>query len=160
MPTDWISFELQRRVDQPFNDVQRAVTSPAVLGTGMTIPLAGLGLLVLQAPFRPASLPYEPALHAPAMLTSSRGRRVALVRLEITAWSHDTTAISLRPLSSRPDRWGARRVEQYFGLAHECADVISDAIAEETRARSEPDTRTESTFSGTDRLPEPGSVTR
>ncbi len=160
MPIDWISFELQRRVDQPFNDVQRAVTSPAVLGTGMTMPLAGLGLLVLQAPFRPASLPYGSALHAPAMLTSSRGRRVALVRLEITAWSHDTTAISLRPLSSRPDRWGARRVEQYFELAHECADVISDAIAEETNARSESDTRTGSTFSDAGCMPQSGSVTR
>lgn len=160
MPTDWISFELQRRVDQPFNDVQRAVTSPAVLGTGMTLPLARLGLLVLQAPFRPASVPYGSALHAPAMLISSRGRRVALVRLEITAWSHDTTAISLRPLSSRPDRWGARRVEQYFELAHECADVISRVIAEETKARSESDTGTGATFSGANRIPEPGSVTR
>jgi hypothetical protein len=160
MPTDWISFELQRRIDLPFEDVQRAVTSPAVLGTGMTMPLAGLGLVVLHAPFRPASLPYGSALHAPAMLTSSRGRRVALVRLEITAWSHDTTAISLRPLSSRPDRWGARRVEQYFELAHECADVISGVIADETRARSESDARTGSIRADADCIPEPGSVTR
>jgi len=158
MPLDTISFELQRRVGQRFDDVRRAVTSPVALGTGMTVPLGRVGLAVLQAPFRPASFPYDEALHAPAMLTSNRGRRVALVRIEITTWSQDETAISLRPLSSRPDRWSARRVQQYFALAHQCADVISHLIAEETKARSEADAPIDSLASGTRSRPERGSV--
>jgi hypothetical protein len=159
MPPEWISFELQRRVDHQFNDVRRAVTSPAVLGTGMTMPLGRAGLAVLQAPLRPASFPYEPALHAPATLTSIRGRRVALVRLEITTWSEHETAISLRPLSSRPDRWSPRRVQQYFGLAHACADLVARLIAEETAARSVSDIPIESDRLATRHRPHLGAGT-
>ena len=42
----------------------------------MTLPLESDGLIVLQAPFPPAPFPYENTLQAPAVLTSSRGRRV------------------------------------------------------------------------------------
>jgi hypothetical protein len=157
MPPEWMSFELQRRVDQPFDLVRRAVTVPDVLGTGLTMPL-GRGLAVLQAPFRPAPFPYEQALHAPATLTSSRGRRVALVRLEITTWSQHQSALSLQPLSSRPDRWSARRVEQYFDLAHRYADTMARLIADRTSACAAPDAPIDSLASATNPGPEPGSV--
>lgn len=131
MPLDGITFELQRRINQPEDHVRKALSDPAYLVAGMTTALGQDGLLVLEAPFRPASFPYENALHAPAVLTSSRGRRVALVRLEITPWSHDATALSLLPLTSRPDRWSSRHIEQYFVLAHAGADAVMRIIRDE-----------------------------
>jgi hypothetical protein len=134
LPLDRITFELQRRINQPEDHVRKALSDPIQLIAGMTTALGDggdAGLLVLQAPFRPAAFPYEDALHAPAVLTSNRGRRIALVQLEISAWSNDATALSLRPLSGRPDRWGARRVEQYFTLAHEAADTVMRMIRAE-----------------------------
>ena len=129
---DWLTFELQRRINQPFDYAGKALADSTVLDTGLTLDFDEHGLLVLDAPFRPASFPYENALHAPAMLTSSHGRRVAIVRLEVTAWSDDATALALRPLSSRPDHWGARRMRQYFALGHLAADTIAHLIAAET----------------------------
>ena len=134
MPLDGITFELQRRINQPEDQVRKALSDPTELVAGMTKALGddgNAGLLVLEAPFRSAAFPYEDALHAPAVLTSNRGRRVALVLFEISAWSGDTTALSLRPLTGRPDRWGARRIEQYFTLAHEAADTVMRIIRAE-----------------------------
>jgi hypothetical protein len=88
----------------------------------------------LQAPFRPAAFPYEDALHAPAVLTSSHGRRVALVRLEVTAWSDGATSLAMRPLSTRPDHWSAHRMQHYFELGHLAADAIAHVVSEETAA--------------------------
>jgi hypothetical protein len=53
------------------------------------------------------------------------------VLLEVSAWSNDATALALRPLSGRPDHWGARRIEHYFTLAHACADTVTRMIREE-----------------------------
>jgi hypothetical protein len=128
---DPITFEVQRRLNQREDYIRKALSDPARLVAGMTAALGEDGLFVLQAPFRPASFPYEDALHAPAVLTSSRGRRIAIVRLEVCAWSNDATALSLRPLASRPDHWTARHIEHYFTLAHACADTVSRMIREE-----------------------------
>jgi hypothetical protein len=128
---DPITFEVQRRLNQREDYVRKALSDPDRLVAGMTAALDDDGLFVLQAPFRPASFPYEDALHAPAVLTSSRGRRVAIVRLEVCAWSNDATALSLRPLAGRPDRWSARHIEHYFTLAHSSADTVSRMIREE-----------------------------
>ena len=137
MSLDWVTFELQRRVKQSYEEVRHMLSSPAVLGAGMTMPLDAEGILVMEAPFRPAPIGYEDALHAPAVLTSVRGRRIAMVRLEITAWSSEATALTLRPISSRPERWGARRMEQYFSLGHLGADAIARILDEEVAARSQ-----------------------
>ena len=131
MPLDGITFELQRRINQREDHVRKALSDPTLLVAGMTTALGDDGLFVLEAPFRPGAFPYEEALHAPAVLTSSRGRRVAIVRLEISAWSDRATALSLRPLAGRPDRWGARRLEQYFTLAHAAADTVMRTIRDE-----------------------------
>jgi hypothetical protein len=131
---DWLTFELQRRINQPFDYATKMLADSTILDAGLTLGLDGEGLLSLQAPFRPASFPYEHALHAPAVLTSSRGRRVALIRLEITAWSDDATALALRPLSTRPDHWTAHHIQHYFALAHLGADVIAHLGASETAA--------------------------
>jgi hypothetical protein len=131
LPLDGITFELQRRINEPEEHVRKALSDPTLLLAGMTTALGADGLFVLEAPFRPGAFPYEDALHAPAVLTSSRGRRVAIVRLEISAWSDDATALSLRPLAGRPDRWGARRIEQYFTLAHAAADTVMRSIRDE-----------------------------
>ena len=131
---DWLTFELQRRVNQPFDYAGKALADSAVLDTGLTIGLDELGLLVLQAPFRTAPFPYEHALQAPAVLTSSRGRRVAAVKLEVTPWSRDATALALRPLSTRPDHWSSRRMQHYFALGHLGVDAVARILAEETAA--------------------------
>jgi len=126
-----ITFEVQRRLNLPEDHIRKALSDPEVLVAGMTTALGADGLFVLEAPFRPASFPYEDALHAPAVLTTSRGRRIALVRLEISAWSDDVTGLALRPLSGRPDRWGVRRIEHYFALAHDGADAVMRIICDE-----------------------------
>jgi hypothetical protein len=126
-----ITFEVQRRLNQRPDYIRKALSDPSRLVAGMTAALGEDGLFVLEAPFRPASFPYEDALHAPAVLTSSRGRRVALVRLEVCAWSNDATALSLRPLAGRPDHWSARHIEHYFTLAHATADTVSGIIRDE-----------------------------
>jgi len=131
VPLDAITFEIQRRINQPADHVRKALADPAELVEGLTAQLGDDGLFVLEAPFRVAPFPYEDALHAPAVLTSGRGRRVSLVLLEISAWSNDATVLALRPLASRPDRWSARRVEQYFSLAHPCADTVTRLIRAE-----------------------------
>ena len=134
MPLDGITFELQRRINLREDYVRKALSEPAQLVEGMTTALGDggdAGLFVLEAPFRPASFPYEDALHAPAVLTSMRGRRIAIVRLEVSAWSYEATALALRPLTGRPERWGARRIEQYFTLAHACADTTMRMIRAE-----------------------------
>jgi hypothetical protein len=128
---DPITFELQRRLNQPEDHVRKALADPYRLVAGMTEPLAHDGLFVLQAPFRPAPFPYENALHAPGVLTSIRGRRIALVLLEICAWSNNATALALRPLSGRPDHWSARHIEHYFALAHAAADTVMRLVREE-----------------------------
>ena len=131
---DWLTFELQRRVNEPYDYASKALADSTVLDTGFTLELGEPGLLVLQAPFRPAAFPYEGALHAEADLTSNRGRRVALVRLELTAWSDDATALALRPLSTRPDRWSPYRMRHYFALGHLAVDRIAHIVATETAA--------------------------
>lgn len=136
MPVDRISFELQRRLNQHYEDVRSVVSSPVVLGAGMTMPLEREGLLVLEAPFRAASFPYKDTFHAHAVLTSARGHRVAAVRLALTPWSSEATAMSLRPRSTHPDRWTSRHVRHYFALAHTCADTMARVLAEEALQRA------------------------
>jgi hypothetical protein len=128
---DWLTFELQRRVNQPFDSVRRAMKNPQALDAGMTIGLESEGLFTLQAPFREASFPYENALHAPGVLTTSHGHRIALIRLEITAWSDEATALALRPLSTRPDHWHPRRLQHYFATGHLAADAVARMLHEE-----------------------------
>ena len=129
---DWLTFELQRRVNQPFDSVCRAMKNPQTLDQGMTLGLESEGLFTLQAPFREGSFPYENALLAPGVLTSSHGHRIALIRLEITAWSDEATALALRPLSTRPDHWHPRRMRHYFALAHLAADAVAHIVHEES----------------------------
>ena len=131
---DWLTFELQRRINQPFDYASKALADSTVLDAGLTLGLGEHGLFGLDTPFRPAPFPYEGALHAHAGLTSGHGRRVALVLIEVTAWSDDATALALRPLSTRPDRWGAHRMRQYFELGHLAADAIAHVVATETAA--------------------------
>ncbi len=133
---DWLTFELQRRVNHPFDYVAKMLADSTVLEAGLTLGLDGEGLLVLQAPFRPASFPYEQALHAPAVLTSNRGRRVALVRFEVMAWSDDATSLALRPLSTRPDHWTSHHIQHYFTLGHLGVDAVAHIVAEQTAAIS------------------------
>ena len=131
---DWLTFELQRRVNQPFDYATKALADSTVLDAGLTLRLDERGLFVLETPFRPARFPYEGALHAQAALTTRRGRRIALVLIEVTAWSDDATTLALRPLSTRPDLWGARRMRHYFELGHLAADAIAHVVAAETAA--------------------------
>jgi hypothetical protein len=134
VPLDGITFELQRRINVREDYVRKALSEPAQLVEGMTTALGDegdAGLFVLQAPFRPASFPYEDSLHAPAVLTSMRGRRIAIVRLEVSPWSYDATALAVRPLASRHEHWSTRHIEHYFTLAHACADTTMRMIRDE-----------------------------
>ena len=129
---DWLTFELQRRVNHPFDNVRRALKNPQTLEAGMTIGMESAGLFTLPAPFREASYPYDNALHAPGVLTSNHGHRIALIRLEISAWSDNATALALRPLSTRPHHWHPRRMQHYFALGHLAADAVAHIVHEES----------------------------
>ena len=120
---DWLTFELQRRVNQPFDYASKALADSAVLDAGLTLGLDDTVSRV-ETPFRPAPFPYEHGAHATPVLTRTTApRRVRPV--EVTPWSDDATAwrqTALEP--ARP-----------LGLAPNAA-YFSSATCGPTRSRT------------------------
>ena len=125
MLLDWPTFVLQRRINQPLAEVQRVLCDPASVETGAELELGSQGRLVVDQRFARAPFPADSSFVAHATLETPRGQRVARVEVEVGAWSHDATVLMLRPVSPHPERWGGRRTNRYFALAHESADVVA-----------------------------------
>jgi hypothetical protein len=114
----WTTFVLSRRIAASMASVELALAD-------------GEGILGLDEPFRLEwMLPRLPAWRTTAQLATPRGRRVARVELEITAWSSDATELVLRPLARHPERWGKRRLRRYFALAHGGIDHVASVLAQ------------------------------
>jgi hypothetical protein len=125
MSLDWPTFVLQRRINQPLAEVQRALCDPASVEVGAELELGSEGSLVVDQRFSRAPFPSEESFVAHGTLQTRRGQRVARVEVEMGAWSDDATVLVLRPVSRNPQRWGGRRVNRYFELAHQGVDALA-----------------------------------
>lgn len=125
MSLDWPTFVLQRRINQPLSEVQRVLCDPASVDAGAALDLGPNGRLVVDQRFARAPFPSEGSFVAQGTLQTSSGQRVARVEVEVGAWSNDATVLMLRPASRHPERWGGRRTNRYFALAHRGADAVA-----------------------------------
>jgi hypothetical protein len=125
MSLDWPTFVLQRRINQPLSEVKRVLCNPAGVEAGAELSLGSQGRLVVDQRFSRAPFPSESSLVAQGTLHTNRGQRVARVEIEVGAWSNDATVLFLRPVARHPERWGGRRANRYFELAHEGADAVA-----------------------------------
>lgn len=125
MSLDWPTFVLQRRINQPLAEVQRALCDPASVEPGAELSLGSEGRLVVDQGFSRAPFPSEHSFVAHGTLQTSRGQRVARVEVEMGAWSNDATVLVLRPVSRHPERWSGRRANRYFELAHQGVDALA-----------------------------------
>ena len=125
MSLDWPTFVLQRRINQPLADVQRALCDPASVEVGAQLALGSEGSLVVDQQFSRAPFPSAESFVAHGTLQTSRGQRVARVEVEMGAWSDRATVLVLRPVSRNPQRWSGRRANRYFDLAHQGVDALA-----------------------------------
>lgn len=125
MSLDRPTFVLQRRINQPLGAVQRALCDPESVEPGAELALGSQGRLVVDQRFARAPFPAGESMVAHATLQTPRGQLVARVEVEVGAWSNDATVLVLRPLARHPERWGGRRANRYFALAHESADALA-----------------------------------
>ena len=125
MSLDWPMFVLQRRINQPLAEVQRALCDRASLEAGAELALGSQGRFVVDQRFSRAPFPLEHSFVAQGTLHSQGGQRVARVEVEMGAWSSDATVLVLRPVSRHPQRWSGRRASRYFELAHQGVDALA-----------------------------------
>jgi hypothetical protein len=141
MLIDAPSFVIQRRIPSPLSAVHRGLADRKPLGPTELLTLDADGFLHMGEAFRPTtpniSRQSSPTWRASACLLTKRARVVALVEIEVSMWSHDTTELQLRPVTRRPQRWSSRRMRRYFALAHLGADEIARLLAQRARATSE-----------------------
>jgi hypothetical protein len=69
------------------------------------------------------------AANARLRLAGLRLARFARVEVEISEYSHRASLVSIRPVSPNSGRWGKRRFDRYFDLAHRVADQVSVQVA-------------------------------
>jgi hypothetical protein len=111
---------------------RRVERSPDVvdLVLGSDRPLVGAPFAVI-VPFRP--VPAELRSWGWRAQLRLRWARPALVpdpvvRVELCPWSTTSTELRLAPASAHALRWGDRRWNRYFSLAHEAAQVLVAAL--------------------------------
>jgi hypothetical protein len=125
MLLDWPTYVLQRRINQPLSEVQRVLCDPASVETGAELELGSQGKLIVDQRFARAPFPADSSFVALGTLQTPRGQRIARVEVEVGAWSQDASVLLLRPMARHPERWGGRRANRYFALAHESADAVA-----------------------------------
>jgi hypothetical protein len=133
MSIDAPSFVIQRRIAIPLLDVHRGLADRAPLGSTKLFELEPGGFLHVDDAFRPIA-PFSvrqplPTWWARARLLTERRRVAAVVELELSMWSDDSSELQLRPIARHPERWSSRRMRSYFALAHEGADEIARRVA-------------------------------
>ena len=128
------TFVLERRINQPLPVVNRAVSTGGPFAATSPISLDSDATLTFDTPLRRTLGSYDLAWRADARLLTRRGRLVARVAVTVDGWSADATRLQLRPAAVRPERWGRRRLEQYFRIAHLAADHAAREIHQQSRA--------------------------
>jgi hypothetical protein len=135
------SFVIQRRIPHPLSAVHSGLADRKPLGSTELLALGADGYLHVSEPFRPMTPNFSPqsspTWRAPACLLTKRARVVALIEVEVSMWSHDSTDLQLRPVARHPERWSSRRIGRYFALAHPGADEIARLLAQRVRATGE-----------------------
>jgi hypothetical protein len=127
-------FVVERRINRPLADIQRGLADRTPLAAAGILDLESDGFLCLHEPLRPAR-PYSssqpvPTWYAAGHLLAERRRTIAAVEISVSMWSHDATALTLRPVAVHPERWGNWRLRKYFALAHLAADATCRVIAQ------------------------------
>jgi hypothetical protein len=138
MLLSWPSFVVSRRINRPVAAVQTAIADPANFRRGDSYGIGSDGALTIDTPFRLVSSSPGPLWRASGRLFSRGPRAVARVELEVSAWSGNATELTVRPVSRHPERWGARRLRQYFSLAHDGADRSLQVLQSHTPAPATP----------------------
>jgi hypothetical protein len=116
------TFVLQRRINQPFDVVSHTIANPAIFGADCVVSSSPQGAIRLESAFRGAG----PAFRADATLLNARGKRVAGVEVEVSAWSAAAdTELLIRPIAKHPERWTGPRARRYFAHAHQSADGLT-----------------------------------
>jgi hypothetical protein len=124
----WPTFVTSRRINCPVDALTAALDSPGTLRRGTTLELGRGDVLVVDGPFRETWCWPRSEWRTTACLYQGRNRPVARLQLTVAAWSHDASELSLRPVAKHPERWGRRRTQRYFTLAHEAADKVSSHL--------------------------------
>jgi hypothetical protein len=134
MVLDALSFVIQRRIPQPLSAVHGGLADRGPLAPTRLLTLDPDGFLHIVEPFRPVT-PFSwrqptPSWCAQARLMTNRGRVVAVVDIEVSMWSHDSSDLQLRPAARHPERWSSLRIRRYFALAHRAADETARRLAQ------------------------------
>jgi len=129
-----------RRIRRPAHDVVEVITRRARPRAAWSIDLRGRGA------FRAGAGPVPVVGVVPTWATRGRlsggGMRVipfTRVELEVSSWSSTETELLLRPVGRRAARWGRRRQDRYFSLAHLTLDRLAETGAVANRRRDVPD---------------------
>jgi hypothetical protein len=128
------AFVLERRINQPLTTIGMALNNSRDLMKALA--RGEPGVLLLDGPLRsiPRSSLY-PSWRATGQLRSPRGRPVARIELRVDLCDGETGRLQLRPLTGHPERWGRRRLRDYFGPAHLAADQTVQAIRDTALVR-------------------------
>jgi hypothetical protein len=121
----WPTFVTSRRINCPVDALTTALDSPGTVRRGTTFELGRGDVVVLDGPFRETWCWPRSEWRTTGCLYQGRNRPVARLQLTVAAWSHDASELSLRPVSMHPERWGRRRTQRYFALAHDAADQVA-----------------------------------
>jgi hypothetical protein len=134
------TFVLQRRINHPLADVERALDFGLSSERANYVGPFHAYRLVLD---RPVQLLASWPLHSwrtDGRLVTSRDRRVARIEIEFSVWSTGATELSLRPVANHPERWTGGRQCRYFDAAHRAADGVLVLVNERCEQR---DSRTD-----------------
>jgi hypothetical protein len=115
------SFVLQRRINVPLPNVERALGFACSLSRDANLAVDGVSFAngFVFVPSWPRH-----CWRARGRLVTIRQRKIARVDVEFGMWSDDASELVLRPVSSHPYRWSRRRQRAYFKAAHVACDEL------------------------------------
>ena len=121
-----VAVVVERRVERPFLRAD-VLGSAAVLDLRL-VPLDGGALLRLDAPLAAVPGTSTPTWRATGRILTGWPVPLARVEVELVAWSEHAADLVVRPAAGRVARWGPRRRERYFTLAHHAADRLAQVL--------------------------------
>jgi hypothetical protein len=117
---------VERRVEWPC--LRAAVAASAAVREGAAVPLDGGALLRLDGPLTAVRGAPSPTWRATGRVHTGWPWSLARVEVEVVAWSEHAADLVVRPAAGRLGRWGPRRRERYFTLAHQAADRLVHSL--------------------------------
>jgi hypothetical protein len=123
-----------RRIDSPLSHVASVLSDGLARGGHGELLLPNGWALRFDGPFVAAWCGVLDGWRAEACLISTRSRCAPSYRviIEIAPWSDHTSELTILLRYSRAtQRWGRRRLDRYFEVAHHCADDLVEALSSE-----------------------------